>query len=390
MEHSTLFAGSVTHLSSQGYGVVPRDDGTRALVRGVWPGDQGLFRLTSEYEGRYPFAELVELQVPSSERRTPPCPHSGVKECGGCPWMLAPYAAQLQQKQHRVQYALTRAGFQDPPMAPIWPSPQEFGYRSRAQWKTDGRIMGYASAQGKSIVPITQCPVLSPRLQKIVEEVQASLPREDFAPTGDHIWSFLDLDETVEVDKLVLNRRRAFSQANQAQNEQMRAWLRLRAAPRPGETQMLELFAGSGNFTEVLVPLGYQHILALEVAPSAVEALSAQAWPAVEALRQDLYHPRFAKKLAHLAKACRTVLVNPPRAGLMHLARTLARDLPDLDRVLYVSCDPQSLANDLRMLRLGGFTLNEVQALDQMPHTPHIEILAALSRRSPRLASLDN
>lgn len=386
------FESEVSHLSNQGYGLVTSPEGQRFFVRGVWPRDRVRVITTEETEEHYAFAELLEVLSPSPERVPSPCPHAGLKDhdCGGCPWMIVAYPAQLDQKQHRISYALQRAGFAEPPLSPIWPAPQPLGYRSRAQFKTDGKQLGYAGKQGLAIAPIADCVILSPRMAEHLKALQARLPHAEWEPRGEHIWSFLDVDEDSEPADVLPNRRRAFQQAHRAQNERMQAWVHARLSRLTAKQKLLELFSGSGNFTIAAVEAGFTEIVALEVAPTAVAALEAKGWPQVQALRVDLYHPRFAQRLAQWGTGATTLLVNPPRAGLQKLAKAISQRLSDLQTILYISCDPGSLAQDLRVLRQVGFDLEEVQALDQMPHTPHIETMVRLERRSRKHSSVED
>jgi 23S rRNA (uracil1939-C5)-methyltransferase len=378
---ASIFEAEVTHLSNQGYGVVKGPDQVTYFVRGTWRGDVGCFQKTDEREGDYSFAELVTLVRPSSERRDAPCPHlgPGAAQCFGCPWMMVDYAAQLREKQHRVNYALQRVGLQNAPVQSLWPSPDLYQYRRRAQFKTDGKIIGYSGRQGLCIAPVTDCLVLTPRLHEHFKNLQARLPEAGWQPGSGYIWNYLDLDEASDLTQLPINRRRPFQQANAKQNEAMRAWVALELQSQPRAENILELFAGSGNFTEVLVQLGFSHILALEVGADAIETLQQKNWPGVTARRMDLYDRQAIADVARASRGARIMLANPPRAGLGPLWRLLPL-LPELHTVLLISCDPQSFANDARRLMQQGFQAKVIQPLDQMPHTPHVEVIAHFQR----------
>jgi 23S rRNA (uracil1939-C5)-methyltransferase len=377
----TIFEATVTHLSNQGYGVVKGPELVTYFVRGTWRGDVGRFLPTDECDGPYRFAELITLLQPSPERRQAPCPHLGIgpAECFGCPWMMVDYAAQLQEKQHRVAYALQRVGIRDVPIHPIWPSPDVYHYRRRAQFKTDGKVLGYAGRQGLCIAPIQNCLVLTERMQQQLKDLQSRLPEPDWTPGSGHIWNYLDVDEDTQTAALPLNRRRPFQQANAQQNQAMRQWLAEQLADKPRSCQVLELFAGSGNFTEVLVTQGFSDILALEVGADAVETLQQQVWPGVRALRMDLYGRDAVSQITEAARAASIMVANPPRAGIGALWRLL-KLLPGLRTVLLISCDPQSFASDASRLTLQGFQVHGIQPLDQMPHTPHVEVIARFER----------
>lgn len=374
---ASIFEAEVTHLSNQGYGVVKGPHRITYFARGTWRGDVGLFQSTDERDGDYQFAELLTLLRSSRERQTPPCPHlgPGAAQCFGCPWMTVDYVAQLREKQHRVTYALQRVGLESLPVESIWGSPDLFHYRRRAQFKTDGETLGYSGRQGLCIAPIEACLILTPRMQGHLQRLKARLPEPSWQRGPSHIWNYLDLDEDSDPDDFQINRRRPFQQANAKQNEAMQRWVteQLTSASRAGP--VLELFAGSGNFTEVLVSLGFSQILALEVGAEAIATLQQKKWPGVKAQRMDLYNKQALPDIARLAADTHILLANPPRAGLGALWRLVPR-LPALQTVILISCDPQSFANDARKLSEQGFQARCIQPLDQMPHTPHVEVIA--------------
>lgn len=381
---ASIFEAEVTHLSNQGYGVVKGPQRITYFVRGTWRGDVGRFQSTDERDGDYQFAELITLLQPSPERQNPPCRHlgPGAAQCFGCPWMMVDYAAQLREKQHRVNYALQRVGLGSLAVENIWPSPDVYHYRRRAQFKTDGQTLGYAGRQGLCIAPIEDCLVLTPRMQEHLQSLRARLPEATWQPGPGHIWNYLDLDEDSNPRDFQINRRRPFQQANALQNEAMRKWVADQLLAQSKTEPVLELFAGAGNFTEVLVSLGCSRILALEVGAEAIESLQHKNFPGVEARRMDLYHKEALPEIARLATDTRIMLANPPRAGLGTLWKLVPR-LPALQTVVLISCDPQSFANDARKLTEQGFHARSIQPLDQMPHTPHVEVLAFFERNDP-------
>lgn len=366
------FFARVEHLSSQGLGTVRDQAGRTYFVRAVWPGDEGIFRATEEREDRYQFAELLKLEKPSEERREIPCPHFGVGEhlCYGCPWILANEDAQAKRKIHRLRYAFERVGLDTTVIQDLWRAPEGFSYRSRAQFKTDGLRLGYAGLKGLAIAEIESCLTLTPRMREKFRQLKAELPQTAWQPEPPHIWNYLDIDEADH--PLVLNKRRPFQQVHQQQNLRMREWVKRETE---GD-RILELFSGSGNLTEVLVREG-RTIEAFEVGKEAVEGLEAKHLPGVSAARMDLYKP----KALHALKSFppETLVVNPPRAGLLGLTR-LTKFHATVKSIVYVSCDIQTLVSDLQKFRAQGFRLTAVQPVDQMPQTPHLEVLVRLDR----------
>ena len=269
---------------------------------------------------------------------------------------------------------------------PIWAAPADLGYRNRAQLKSDGRRLGYMSARSNNLVAIDDCPVLSDHNRHTLVALLASLPNRDFQPRGKHRWVTLDIDEDVTAASVSVNRRRPFRQGNSAQNHRMRAWLaeRLAALPRlPGRT--LELFAGSGNFTEVIAAAGVAEIVAVEGAAEALAALEERGLAGVSCRVANLFdHGQvraLGMALAEDNSATTALVLDPPREGFKEVEALLA-SLPTLTDIFYISCNLATFARDVAVMQTCGFTVAEVQPLDQFPHTPHIELLATLHRKS--------
>jgi 23S rRNA (uracil1939-C5)-methyltransferase len=381
------FQGVVTALSEQGMGAVKGPDGRTYFVRGVWPHDEAVFRALPD-EGpssdRYGLAEMVQLVTPSAERVTPLCPHLGLRDhdCAGCPWMIGAYEHQLKYKRHRIVHALNRVSLDSSVVQEIWPSPQVLGYRSRAQFKTDGIKLGYSGRYGKSVASIQNCLILNQVMASHLKSLQGMLPKEEWQPSEGYPFVFIDIDDKTDLSgEVVINKRRPFSQTNAEQNQQMKSWMRERLGPLSGDSAVLELFGGSGNFTEVASSLGFQDILSIDIQGSALRILQERNLAGVRVLGLDLFSraalPRLVKEASCSAPA--VLIVNPPRSGLMQLSR-LAAALESLSTILYVSCNPVSFAADAKKMVGFGFNLQEVQPVDMIPHTPHIEMLGLLTR----------
>ncbi|MCC7404157.1 MAG: class I SAM-dependent RNA methyltransferase [Bdellovibrionales bacterium] len=379
------FEGTVRDLSARGMGVVDHPSGQVFFVPGTWPGDRGRFAVFS-VKKRYGFADLVELLEPSPDRVEPPCPYQGVVRgrCGGCPWMIADYSSQLRVKQHLVEHLLTRSKVLDERsrVLPIWGSPQVFGYRNRAQFKTDGQQLGFVSRDSRRLVEVEDCLVLTDQNRQRLKDLRRQLPNPAWRANQGYQWSFLEINEDIDVSKVVPNTRLPFKQGNSAQNQKMREWVLAKLQKYPREYQLVELFAGSGNFTEVLVKCGFSSIVATEVVPSAVEELTNNNWPGVTALELNIYLPSAWNKLKKVAKEARVLLLDPPREGFKEIDRFL-NEFRQLKAIYYISCEVAQFAQDAGVLKRAGWDLVEVQPLDQFPHTPYVELLAEFHRVGP-------
>lgn len=370
-----VFTGRVRDVSSAGAGIVEHPGGRVFFVSGVWVGEEARFRITG-FRNRFGYARLEELLTPAQERVTPRCAHhgSGSSDCGGCPWQFVDYGAQLAAKENRLKAALSPLGLADKPL-PIWPSPRPYGYRNRAQLKTDGERIGYVAAGSRRIAPVEDCPILTDRNRTHLRELLEQLPNSRWRPRKRGRWTTLDMDE----EGVSIDRRRPFRQGNSDQNLRMRDWLKARLAPLDRRLPVLELFAGSGNFTEVIADTGFEHIVAVEGVGEAIDRLRARGLPGVETWRQDLFADGAWRRLGRNLEEVGILVADPPRRGIEN-ARGLATAARKCRNLVYVSCDPATFARDLGVFLEAGYSALEIQPLDQFPHTPHVEMLAHLQR----------
>jgi len=390
-----VFEGTVRGISGEGLGVVESPSKKIYFVAGAWPGDRIEVQVT-ESTSRYGYGKLTKLIEASVDRVEAPCEHQGWGEsrCGGCPWMIGSYESQLRHKEHRLKHMLERSHVLDEKtvLRPIQPSPKIFGYRNRAQLKSDGSKLGFMEVGTKSIVDVKNCHVLSAPNQQTLSALRSSLPNSTWTPQKGHTFVKLEIDDTIEASEVVVNKRQIFQQANDEQNNYMKDWLRSWLARWQADGKLgqhaLELFSGSGNFTRVLLeffaPKG--RVAAAEWKGDALDKLRAQELSGLEIVESDLFRPgvwamireRLENKGIKIAEL-NFLFLDPPRDGLK-FRHGLMAEFPAIDSIAYVSCDMATLARDLQYFREKGFRVAEVVPVDQFPHTSHLEVLCALER----------
>lgn len=380
------FRGTVRDLSHRGLGVVDHPDGRVFFSRGTWPGDEGLFEVALDAP-KYSEAGLIQLLHPSPNRVESPCFHRGSKpgECGGCPWMIAKYEDQLHYKSKRLIHALEKRKvfINQDILRSIISSEKIFGYRNRVQIKSDGEKLGFVSEGTRFLAPIENCPVMNTRLAELFHEVKKILPREDLKPGENHPWFYLDLDDEMTLQDLLPNRRRPFRQGNSLQNEQMKNWLKEKVKELPRHLPVLDLYCGSGNFTEVLSRMGFENILAVEVQGVALEALRKSKMPGVRILEEDLSSKGAWARVARHQPHAKVAIVDPAREGILK-RKNFFKYFDNLETIIYVSCELDSFARDAADFLRSGFRLKELTPLDLFPHTPHVEILSVFERVSKK------
>lgn len=364
-------------------------EGRTIMVALAAPGDLVRVRIES-VRGRVAFASIVEVIKPSPVRIEPPCPYFG--RCGGCDFQQLDYRAQLDSKVGIIRDCLKRIARIEPGDIPITPSPLEWRYRARAQWQHNDarRQIGYYERGSHRICDIAECPVLVPELQATLSDLRErmsanTLPpeTEDFqAVAGDEgvsLYPALSNEKPSEASRVILEHRYHFSAEGFFQiNQSLLPSLVAHALDDARGGTAIDLYCGVGLFT---LPLArrFGQVVGVEGNPSAVtyarrNLLDARLPNAqVECAGVGLW----LKEKAHLFAPVDLVLLDPPRTGLEEGA---ARGILDLRprRITYVSCDPATLARDLREIVAGGYTLTSLAAFDMFPQTHHVETVAML------------
>jgi tRNA/tmRNA/rRNA uracil-C5-methylase (TrmA/RlmC/RlmD family) len=336
--------------------VARAEDGRVVFVRGALPGETVRVAVTSS-GARFLRASVVEVLSASAERVVPPCPVFGV--CGGCDWQHASPALQLSLKTSLVREQMKRVGRFDwdgtvEPVEPVW------GWRTRSQW---AQGIGFHKHRSNEVVPVSQCLISAapapPGPADGVVEVMS---------LGDHRGARVEvLDRRFEVAA------GGFWQVHVAAPTLLVTELLAALDPQVGES-CLDLYAGVGLFAA---------FLGVAVGPTgSVLAVEASARACADAARNTDDLPwvrvRTAAVTPAVLRPVDLIVLDPPRAGAgLEVTAALARQRPRA--VAYVSCDPATLARDLRVLLEAGWSLSSLRAWDLYPQTEHVELLALLT-----------
>lgn len=437
-ETETIRIDAIAH-GGEGVGTLP--SGKRVFVPLTAPGDEVEIALVEE-RARFARGRLLRVFSPGPERKEMPCPHAPV--CGGCQLQQISHRGQLAAKEANFYDALERLGgiprADIPDARPILPSPEPFRYRIRARLQVRGGRLGYHQRGSHSLVAIETCHLLAPELEAhalrlgahlgdrpiphlaAVElclgadgSVALALEPEVRAPRS---WArgardLLELPGVIGVVILgprkgrhrpppglighpvvrreaplapgvdLLLRPDAFAQANAAANEVLVERAIEEVSPKEGE-EVLELFSGNGNFSFALAARGAR-VSAVESDRVALDLARRALADAPFASRVDLVERDARAALEKFASEGRRfdrLLLDPPRAGAKEILPALLALSPE--RIVYVSCDPATLARDLRTLVEGGYRLRTAQPIDMFPQTFHLEGVVSLERSAVR------
>ncbi len=387
----------IQRLTNEGDGVGNSPDGPVVFVPFTAPGDRVRVRVLQKRK-RFWRGELLELLEPGPGRAEPCCEVFG--SCGGCAWQHLSYDAQLKAKAEILSSALQRIGkLTLPGEVEILPSPLAYAYRGRARIRVQNGRLGYFQRGSHQFCQAASCPVLLPVLEKRWQEMTrdagatdgewelssgsdssgrekvvrvtalAEIP-EDGAVPDDATSLFLEVGgQRIEISA------GGFAQANPLLYDALAE--RVAEAVGSGE-RLLELYCGAGFFTVGLAQ-HFSALRAVEQVPQAGKDLAKNLSRAgvvnvsftpgrVEEVLQQAEIKNFAPQV---------VFVDPPRVGMAaEVVDGLCAMRPA--RIVYLSCDPATLARDLARMEKQGYRLRLLEGIDLFPQTPHVEALAVM------------
>jgi 23S rRNA (uracil1939-C5)-methyltransferase len=410
-----------------------RSGGITYFVPFVLPGE-AIRAQPVETRKNFVRAEVVEIQRPAPGRVAAPCPYFTV--CGGCQYQHIDYEGQLEAKREILRETLARLGgvHWDGPIA-VHASPP-FGYRNRAQWKvrpmasaggadeTTSRALalGYFHAGSNDFCAVDQCALLAPPLAEALEALRKELASgrlpqairgiEVFAEPEGSLLMKVSVPTLPESPRRLFQKLRAvvpatgslllqetagermelegqgylnypvgdaryrvchmsFFQVNRFLLEEMPQAVASGAEGRLA----LDLYAGVGLFS---VPLGrrFERVVAVEADPAAARDLEANLKAA--GVAGQAVNAKVGTFLADWKEQPNLVILDPPRAGVQaEVLRSVAQLKPQ--QITYISCDPATLARDLKEMRGMGYRIASIDLFDVFPQTFHIETLVHLT-----------
>ena len=366
----------IRDLASDGRGVGEAPDGQVVFVGGAWVSERVYVRRTRQ--GAQTSTQLINVIDACKERVEPVCPHHFENQCGGCPWMFVSYEAQLSAKADRLRASLESLNATQ--IVPIvHPSPRQWGYRNRAQLKTNGKALGYLAANSHNIADVGVCPILTEPNQAQLTHLREELPNNKWRPKARQKWVTLDIDD--QRSSALVNQRQPFRQANDEQNATMSRWLGRTLESLASPDELLELFCGNGNLTSVLAGSFPDHqITAVEGDEDALEELLSLELPNVRIQRRNLFSATDIETLAATLSGSQGIVLDPPRDGLKE-RDALISVFSKSPWVVYVSCNLATWQRDAHFLLEHGLVLTQVEGLDMFPQTPHLEVLSVFERK---------
>lgn len=430
---------TIDSVGSEGQGI-GRIDGYCVFVERALPGERVNAHVIKVTAG-YAVAKLTEVITPSDDRVRPDCPV--YEKCGGCTLRHLSYPAQLEVKHKIVSDALTRIGGVDCEILPVIGMQEPDRYRNKGSFPfracDTGAVCGLFAARSHRLIPIDDCMLQDERIMDVVtrisqwaaankisgydEESQSGVLRHVvvrvtttdeimvvLVTTGtlpkknalldalygcDSIWHNVNAKNTNVIfgDKFeflsgkatltedILGKRYAVSPRSFLQVNPVQTGVLYRTALellKPIKTEtLLDIYCGIGTISLSASDL-VKHVTGIESVPDAIEDAKSNA-ELNGVTNADFICGNAEDVLPNMAVVSDAIVIDPPRKGCDPSVLQAILNSP-AKRLVYVSCNPATLARDLKMLCAGGMHVEKVQPVDMFPGTSHVETVVLLNR----------
>ena len=404
---------TITSLGNNVGGISSAEGRRTIFVRGALPGETIRCRITTRKKN-LDEAELLDIIEPSPDRVVPFCEYFG--ECGGCSLQHLSYGQQLIWKQNWIENAFSRAGIDcsQAEFNEVYPSPERTGYRNRVSFDVVEGKPGLHRFRGNPF-PVNECPLLNRRgqqefrlLQNVnldhlarisvrasdrtgssMLEFRGGAPPERLAQDSSVItaWEVSDVwvtePEGCEITERVAGytfpiRPGTFFQVNPGCADRLISTV---SDACQSDLNILDLYGGSGSLALPLAATGAK-VVSVEINPDA--SLSGRKAALMNGVDSVSFVTgsvgQFLTGSSGSGRSWDAVIVDPPRAGLGIKISKLLRRISS-GRIIYVSCNPFSLARDIRIITEKDWIVLSVQPIDMFPQTDHIETVVLLERK---------
>ena len=363
-------------------------------------------RRRRHWKPRPPRVWITEIHEPSPLRIQAPCPVFGT--CGGCQLQHMRYDAQLAWKREVVRELLQHVGgFDDPALLETVPCNPPWHYRNHMRFSVDRNGLPGLTARGSHrVLPLTACPIAHEHINQALtvfsQHVNARpqvllrcatqnnqlLVQPAPTPEVAQELTSIGLEPRTETMEEVLAghtfriRPSSFFQTNTAQAEQMASMvlagiLADQPAERIQQLTVVDAYSGVGTFASLMA----QHVGKVIAIEESASSIKDAQWNLQDFNNVEILKGKVEDVLPTLSSQVDGFVIDPPRAGCQPIVLDALIQHP-VARIVYVSCDPATLARDLNILchLHPTYHLHSVQPLDMFPQTAHIECVTVLER----------
>jgi len=356
----------IDHIDPLGQGVSKQVD-TITFVAGTLPGESGVATVYKRARG-VQFARLQDLQKTAGNRVEPECPH--FDRCPGCQFLHTDYTSELGYKKTTLEHYLGAMGVTGSSIEVV-AAPRRLAYRNRVQLHYRHQYIGMLDTVSNEVLEVPHCKIMRPELQAAFSQLYKGDWTPEHPGHGHCELYYKSGEASIEWDKDYAHG--GFSQVYEEMNLVLQG--RVQAQLEELEVRrLLDVFAGSGNLSNAFASAGGDRVMIDNYSDPA------GADNPENFFQMDLYDeqtlPNFTRRVG--GTEFDTLLIDPPRRGFPGLNSWVRKIKPR--HVFYVSCNPASLARDLRGLE-SRFRFKTIQLLDLFPATAHFETFVVLQMR---------
>jgi tRNA/tmRNA/rRNA uracil-C5-methylase (TrmA/RlmC/RlmD family) len=343
---------------------VARDSGKAVFVPFTIDGERVSARIVREKK-QFAEAEVLEVLEASPHRVEAPCPYFG--RCGGCSYQHISYEYQLELKQKQVDQAMRRiARLAEPPMRAIVPSPLPYAYRNRITVHVQDGVIGFFRRDIHELMDIAQCPISMAEVNDALVQLRTTRPMNGHYTLRAHSGP------------------RVFAQTNDAVANAMAEFISSILPER--QELLIDAFCGAGFFAKRLASK-FDRVIGIDWDRFAIDAARKDARPNETYIAGDVatelagvaagVSPADSSTSPRVETPATTLILDPPATGLSAEMRRAVIDAAPTT-LIYVSCNPPTLARDLAELQR-HFSVASITPFDMFPQTAEIEVVAQLT-----------
>jgi 23S rRNA (uracil1939-C5)-methyltransferase len=346
---------------------VSKKDGTITFVAGTLPGESGVATVYKRSKG-VQFARLQTLQQTADNRVEPDCPH--FDQCPGCQYLHTDYTSELIYKKATLERYLGAFGVTGESIDVV-PAPRRLAYRNRVQLHYRHKYIGMLDTVSNEVLEVPQCKIMRQELQSAFTQLYEGDWTQDHPGHGHCELYFKSGEVSLSWDDSYAHGgfSQVYEEMNQVLQDRVQTQLEELEVRR-----LLDIFSGSGNLSNAFVSSGGDRLMIDNYSNASGDDKPANFY------QMDLYNDQTLSNFIRRAgtSVFDALLIDPPRRGFPGLDNWVKKIKPRY--VLYVSCNPASLARDLRGLTT-RFRIKSVQLLDLFPATAHFETFVVLQMR---------
>ena len=340
-ENRSLAEFEIRDIAFGGSGV-GRLEGVACFVRGTIDGEK-VRGLISKAKARFVEVDLLEVLKASPHRVKAPCPY--FLKCGGCSYQHIDYSHQLKIKEQQLREALRRiGGIQEPPVRPIVPSPKPFHYRNRITVHVKEGAIGFFAEKSREVVEINACLLASEEINNALQQLRLQRPHD-----GNYL----------------LGEKKSYGGFRQVNDEVAKILLHEVIALAGSGELLIDAYCGAGFFSHALQD-SFKKIIGIERSQGSILLARKEASEHEEFLEGGV-EELLPETLQTHFNAESLLILDPPSEGLSELVSAAILKAPP-QKIIYVSCNPATLARDLKRLS-SYYQLQESVPLDMFPQT---------------------